>query len=42
VMILPFDNGRDQTMMKITRSRDGLVSESLEKVIFVPLLSGLE
>jgi protein-L-isoaspartate(D-aspartate) O-methyltransferase len=42
VMILPFDDGRDQTMMKITRSREGLVSESLEKVIFVPLLSGLE
>jgi protein-L-isoaspartate(D-aspartate) O-methyltransferase len=42
VMILPFDNGRDQTMMKITRSREGLISESLEKVIFVPLLSGLE
>lgn len=42
VMILPFDDGRDQTMMKITRSRDGLVSESLEKVIFVPLLSGLD
>lgn len=42
VMILPFDDGRDQTMMKITRRREGLVSESLEKVIFVPLLSGLE
>jgi len=42
VMILPFDDGRDQTMMKITRGRDGLISESLEKVIFVPLLSGLE
>ena len=42
VMILPFDDGRDQTMIKITRSRGGLVSEALEKVIFVPLLSGLE
>ena len=42
VMILPFDNGRDQTMMKITRSPDGLVSEPVEKVVFVPLLPGLE
>ena len=41
IMVLPFDNGTDQTMTKITRSRDGLVSESLEKVVFVPLLPGL-
>ncbi len=41
VMVLPFDNGVDQTMTKITRNADGLVSESLEKVIFVPLLPGL-
>ena len=40
-MLLPFDNGRDQVMMKITRNRDGLASESLEKVAFVPLLPGL-
>ena len=42
VMVLPFDDGHDQTMMKITRSPEGLVSESLEKVVFVPLLPGLE
>jgi protein-L-isoaspartate(D-aspartate) O-methyltransferase len=42
VMVLPFDDGRAQTMMKITRNREGLVSESLERVVFVPLLSGLE
>ncbi len=42
VMVLPFDNGRDQTLMKITRRRDGLVSEEQGKVIFVPLLPGLE
>jgi protein-L-isoaspartate(D-aspartate) O-methyltransferase len=42
VMVLPFDDGGSQTMTKITRNRDGLVSESLEKVVFVPLLSGLE
>jgi protein-L-isoaspartate(D-aspartate) O-methyltransferase len=42
VMVLPFDDGRSQTMTKITRGRDGLVSEALGKVIFVPLLPGLE
>ena len=42
VMVLPFDDGRDQTMMKITRKLDGLASEALEKVAFVPLLPGLE
>ena len=41
-MVLPFDDGHEQTMMKITRRPDGLVSESLEKVVFVPLLPGLE
>jgi len=41
IMVLPFDNGIDQTMTKITRGRDGLVSEKLEKVAFVPLLPGL-
>lgn len=41
VMVLPFDDGIDQTMTKITRSADGLVSEALEKVVFVPLLPGL-
>ena len=42
VMVLPFDDGHDQTMMKITRSPEGLVREPLEKVVFVPLLPGLE
>ncbi len=41
VMVLPFDNGVDQTMTKIKRSGDDLLSEALEKVIFVPLLPGL-
>ena len=41
VMVLPFDNGLDQTMTKIVRGKDGLVSEALEKVAFVPLLPGL-
>lgn len=42
VMVLPLDNGRDQTMTKITRGSDGLICEPLEKVVFVPLLPGLE
>jgi len=42
VMVLPFDDGVSQTMTKITRSRDGLVSEALGKVVFVPLLPGME
>lgn len=42
VMVLPYDDGSSQTMMKITRNPDGLVSEALEKVVFVPLLPGLE
>ncbi|MCP4877189.1 MAG: protein-L-isoaspartate(D-aspartate) O-methyltransferase [Gammaproteobacteria bacterium] len=41
IMVLPFDNGIDQTMTKITRGRNGLVYEALEKVAFVPLLPGL-
>lgn len=41
IMILPFDNGVDQTLTKITRSPEGLISEELEKVAFVPLLPGL-
>ena len=41
IMVLPFDNGIDQTMTKITLGKDGLVSEALEKVAFVPLLPGL-
>lgn len=41
IMVLPFDNGIDQTMTKIKRDKDGLVSEKLEKVAFVPLLPGL-
>ncbi len=42
IMVLPFDDGIDQTMTRITRTADGLVSEALEKVVFVPLLPGLD
>jgi len=41
IMVLPIDNGIDQTMTRITRGREGLISEALEKVVFVPLLPGL-
>ena len=41
VMVLPFDNGVDQTLTQITRTPQGLESEALEKVSFVPLLPGL-
>lgn len=40
-MIFPFDNGRDQTLIKLTKTSQGLVEEALEKVSFVPLLPGL-
>ena len=41
VMVLPFDDGSEQTMTRIVRTREGLISEALEKVAFVPLLPGL-
>jgi protein-L-isoaspartate(D-aspartate) O-methyltransferase len=41
MMILPFDNGNDQTLLKLTRTPEGLLEEALEKVQFVPLLPGL-
>jgi len=41
IMLLPFDDGNFQTLMQITKTSKGLVSEALEKVSFVPLLPGL-
>ncbi len=41
IMILPFDSGIDQTLVTITKTPQGLESEFLEKVSFVPLLPGL-
>lgn len=41
VMVFPLDDGREQTLTRLSRSEDGFVSEALEKVIFVPLLPGL-
>ena len=42
IMVLPFDNGYNQTLTRFTRTRDGLESEPLEQVVFVPLLPGLD
>ena len=41
VMVFPYDDGYDQTLIKLTRSAHGLVEEPIAKVSFVPLLSGL-
>lgn len=41
VMIFPFDDGIDQTLTLITKTSQGMESEALEKVSFVPLLPGL-
>lgn len=41
IMIFPFDNGSEQILTQITRTLDGFESLELEKVSFVPLLSGL-
>ena len=40
-MIFPFDDGRDQTLMKLTKTPQGVETEDLVKVSFVPLLPGL-
>ncbi len=40
-MIFPFDDGHDQTLIKVTRTVQGLVEQPLLKVSFVPLLPGL-
>ncbi len=41
-MIFPYADGNQQTLTRITRDGDDLVAEPLERVVFVPLLSGLE
>ena len=40
-MIFPFDNGNKQILTRVTMTEDGLVSDSLAEVSFVPLLPGL-
>lgn len=40
-MVLPFDNGEEQVLLKITRKNDDYESRAYEAVSFVPLLPGL-
>ena len=40
-MILPYDDGYDQVLLKITRNHDELETEAFEAVSFVPLLPGI-
>jgi len=40
-MILPFDSGKGQVLLRITRRGDAFETEQFEPVIFVPLLSGV-
>ncbi len=40
-MIYPFDDGRQQMLMRVTRQHDDFKTESFEAVTFVPLLSGV-
>ena len=40
-MVLPFDNGESQVLLKITRQRKDFVTEAFEPVSFVPLLPGI-
>ena len=41
-MILPYDSGRGQVLLRITRRGDDFETEAFEPVIFVPLLPGVE
>ncbi len=40
-MILPYDDGRQQMLMRITRQHDDFKTEVFEAVSFVPLLGGI-
>ncbi|MFT5502395.1 MAG: protein-L-isoaspartate(D-aspartate) O-methyltransferase [Gammaproteobacteria bacterium] len=41
VMIFPFDDGQKQVLTRLTRTEDGVHSEALLTVSFVPLLPGV-
>ena len=40
-MVLPYDNGKEQLLLKITRHLDEYQTEAFEHVSFVPLLPGI-
>lgn len=41
-MILPVGSDREQVLVKVTKTEDGYDKEILERVIFVPLLGGVQ
>lgn len=41
-MVLPVGSGREQALVRVTRTADGYEREMLEPVVFVPLLKGLQ
>ncbi len=40
-MILPYDNGKEQLLLRLTRRADDFETETFEPVSFVPLLPGI-
>ena len=40
-MILPYDDGKEQVLLKITRNHNEFETEAFEAVSFVPLLPGV-
>lgn len=40
-MVLPYDNGEEQVLLKITRRKDEYHTQAFEAVSFVPLLPGI-
>ena len=41
VMVLPIGGGREQVLQRVTRTDAGFEAETLEPVVFVPLLGGI-
>lgn len=40
-MVVPFDNGEQQRLLRITRTSEEFETEAFEAVVFVPLLGGV-
>ena len=40
-MVLPYDNGREQVLLRITRRGNEYDTQAFESVSFVPLLPGI-
>jgi len=41
-LVLPVGTGREQVLVRVTRTEDGYDKEMLEQVVFVPLLGGVQ